>query len=84
MKKLIFSLFVSLTVIMLMNSTLIFNGNKADAIKLSTEIQIASAGGQCWLYLGTGVCYCDQQYDYACIGICGTNRPKCDMITPTP
>jgi hypothetical protein len=80
MKKLIFSLFATLMVVFLMNFTIAFNSNSGEAIKLSSEIQIASADGQCWMYFEVGKCYCDQVYQMACIGLCGGNAPGCDMI----
>lgn len=67
-------------VVFLMNFTIAFNSNSGEAIKLSSEIQIASADGQCWMYFEVGKCYCDQVYQMACIGHCGGNAPGCDMI----
>lgn len=59
MKKLVFSLFALLMAVLLMNLTLTFKGNKADAIKLSSEIQIASADGQCRYFALFEDCCCD-------------------------
>ena len=55
MKKLVFSLFVSLMVVLLMNLTFISNGNEEKIIKLSSEVPVALADGRMhWMHDWTG------------------------------